>query len=278
MILGAAIDGAPMLFIMISAYRKPLWRTTLSEVRQRDAGSTMGLFWVLLAPALLLALYACVFIYIYKTVPAGMDKTTYLVQLFAGLLPFLAFSDGLVNGSGAFEQSRGAAQYRLSCRTRSAACGAFRSRGSSARIGAGGRLGDGNGPFAPGLVLLPLVLVLQVMFVCGVAWPLSLANLVLRDIQQVLTFLCTALMIVSPIAYAPDCGARTAEAARILKSALLFHSHLSKPGCSRQSAAYEYRGDNARPVGWRLPARFPPLPTGQTRVLGLCLTPRQLLF
>ncbi|HJY48429.1 MAG TPA: ABC transporter permease, partial [Stellaceae bacterium] len=55
-----------------------------------------------------------------------------------------------------------------------------------------------------GLVLLPVVLVLQVMFVCGVAWPLSLANLVLRDIQQVLTFLCTALMIVSPIAYAPD--------------------------------------------------------------------------
>src|SRR5260370_30492780 len=42
------------------------------------------------------------------------------------------------------------------------------------------------------------------MFLCGVAWPLSLANLVLRDIQQVLTFLCTALMIVSPIAYAPD--------------------------------------------------------------------------
>jgi lipopolysaccharide transport system permease protein len=42
------------------------------------------------------------------------------------------------------------------------------------------------------------------MFVCGVAWPLSLANLVLRDVQQILTFLCTALMIVSPIAYAPD--------------------------------------------------------------------------
>ena len=42
-------------FIMILAYRRPLWRTTLSEVRQRYAGSTMGLFWVLLAPGLLLA-------------------------------------------------------------------------------------------------------------------------------------------------------------------------------------------------------------------------------
>jgi len=55
-----------------------------------------------------------------------------------------------------------------------------------------------------GLLLLPFVLVLQIMFTCGVAWPLSLANLVLRDVQQMLTFLCTALMIVSPIAYSPD--------------------------------------------------------------------------
>ena len=38
--------------IMILAYRTPLWRTTVSEVRQRYAGSAMGLFWVALAPAL----------------------------------------------------------------------------------------------------------------------------------------------------------------------------------------------------------------------------------
>jgi lipopolysaccharide transport system permease protein len=55
-----------------------------------------------------------------------------------------------------------------------------------------------------GLLLVPVAFALQIMFVCGVAWPLSLANLVLRDVQQILTFLCTALMIVSPIAYAPD--------------------------------------------------------------------------
>jgi lipopolysaccharide transport system permease protein len=54
-----------------------------------------------------------------------------------------------------------------------------------------------------GLLLLPLVLALQLMFVAGLAWPLSLASLALRDIQQVLSFACTALMIMSPIAFAP---------------------------------------------------------------------------
>lgn len=207
MILGAAnptgVRRNP--FIMILAYRRPLWRTTLSEVRQRYAGSTMGLFWVLLAPGLLLALYACVFIYIYKTVPNGMDNTTYLVQLFAGLLPFLAFSDGLVNGSGAVLSNR-AVLLNTVYPAELVPLRAVLSGHAVAALGlvlvAGLSMATGHSLRA--MVLMPLVLVLQVMFVCGVAWPLSLANLVLRDIQQVLTFLCTALMIMSPIAFAPE--------------------------------------------------------------------------
>ena len=35
---------------LILLYRRALWRTTLNEVRQRYAGSTIGLFWVALAP------------------------------------------------------------------------------------------------------------------------------------------------------------------------------------------------------------------------------------
>jgi lipopolysaccharide transport system permease protein len=192
-------------FVMILAYRRPLWRTTVSEIRQRYAGSTMGLFWVALAPGLLLALYACVFIYIYKTVPDGMDTPTYLVQLFAGLLPFLAFSDGLLNGSGAILSNRAV----LLNTVYPAELVALRAVLSGHAVAALGLvlvavLAMATGHSLRGLVLLPLVLILQVMFVCGVAWPLSLANLVLRDIQQVLTFLCTALMIISPIAFAPD--------------------------------------------------------------------------
>ena len=192
-------------FTMILAYRVPLWRTTLSEIRQRYAGSAMGLFWVALAPGLLLALYACVFIYIYKVVPNGMDTTTYLVQLFAGLLPFLAFSDGLLNGSGAVLSNR-AVLLNTVYPAELVPLRAVLSGHAVAVLGmvlvAGLALATGH-PIR-GLVLVPIVLVLQIMFVCGVAWPLSLANLVLRDVQQVLTFLCTALMIVSPIAYAPD--------------------------------------------------------------------------
>jgi len=192
-------------FSMVLAYRTALWRTTISEVRQRYAGSTIGLFWVALAPGLLLALYACVFIYIYKTRPPGMDTTTYLVQLFAGLLPFLGFSDGLLSGAGAVISNRGvllntvypAELVSLRAVLTGHAVAVLGLGLVSALI-----LAVGHGSL--GLLLLPFVLALQVMFVCGIAWPLSLASLVLRDIQQVLAFVTTALMIVSPIAFAPQ--------------------------------------------------------------------------
>ena len=134
-----------------------------------------------------------------------MHTTTYLVQLFAGLLPFLAFSDGLLNGSGAVLSNR-AVLLNTVYPAELVSVRAVLSGHAVAALGlvlvAGFALATGH-PIQ-GLPLLPLVLVLQIMFVCGVSWPLSLANLVLRDIQQILTFLCTALMIVSPIAYAPD--------------------------------------------------------------------------
>jgi lipopolysaccharide transport system permease protein len=42
------------------------------------------------------------------------------------------------------------------------------------------------------------------VFVTGLAWTLSLANLVVRDVQHVVVFVSMALFIASPIAYTPD--------------------------------------------------------------------------
>ena len=112
-----------------------------------------------------------------------------------------------------------------------------------------------------GLLLLPLVLVLQVMFVCGVAWPLSLANLVLRDIQQVLTFLCTALMMVEPdrlyVGLAPGPLKLLVYLNPLSYFILTYRSLIL-----HAVAAREYLTDYAGPR-WRLSARFPPLPTAK---------------
>jgi lipopolysaccharide transport system permease protein len=50
------------------------------------------------------------------------------------------------------------------------------------------------------------------MFVTGIVWVLALASLVFRDIQQSLTFVTMALMVVTPIAYTVDMVPRAVRA------------------------------------------------------------------
>jgi lipopolysaccharide transport system permease protein len=52
-------------------------------------------------------------------------------------------------------------------------------------------------------LLVPLVMILQVMFVIGVVWVFSLAALIFRDIQHLLNYSLTMLMVITPIAYTP---------------------------------------------------------------------------
>ncbi|MBV8889987.1 MAG: ABC transporter permease [Alphaproteobacteria bacterium] len=190
---------------LVLLYRVALWRTTLSEVRQRYAGSVMGLFWLAIAPALLMCLYATTFVFIFKVKPAGMEIGAYLLQMFAGLLPLLGFSEALLSGSGSLTANRAVllntvypaelVSLRMVLSSHAAT-----TLGLALLMAATVIMGYGS----PALLLLPVVLALQIMFTTGLTWPLSLASLVLRDIQQVLAFLCTALMIASPIAYTID--------------------------------------------------------------------------
>jgi lipopolysaccharide transport system permease protein len=54
------------------------------------------------------------------------------------------------------------------------------------------------------VLFVPVFLLLAAVFVTGLAWMLSLANLVVRDVQQALGLVSMALIIASPIAYTPD--------------------------------------------------------------------------
>jgi len=42
------------------------------------------------------------------------------------------------------------------------------------------------------------------MATIGLVWALSLANLIMKDVQQILTYIIIMLLIASPIAYTPE--------------------------------------------------------------------------
>jgi lipopolysaccharide transport system permease protein len=53
------------------------------------------------------------------------------------------------------------------------------------------------------IIAIPYLILLQLMFTAGIVWFLSILNLLIKDIQQSLSFVTMLLMIMSPIAYTP---------------------------------------------------------------------------
>lgn len=192
-------------FVLLWRYRAILARTTWTSLRQNHAGSALGVAWLVLGPFVLIALYAVVYALIFRVRPPGMTQTGYVIHVVSGLLPFLGFAAALNAGTSALTANR---QLLLNTvfpaeliplRT---VLMSFVATAIGMLLVIGGAMLHGG--VALSWLLLPLVLGLQIMFVAGLVWMLSLLNLVIRDVQQLLPPLTLALLIVTPIAYTQD--------------------------------------------------------------------------
>jgi lipopolysaccharide transport system permease protein len=175
------------------------------ELRSLYAGSLLGLFWVVVGPIVLLSLYAVIYIFIFRIRPTTLSQGMYVLHIFSGLVPFMAFSASLFAGSTSLSLNK---QVLLNTVFPAELVPLRAVLVNSVTIVSGLAvvclLGAFLGQLSAWVLLLPLIIVLQVMFVAGLVWILSLANLVLRDIQPILTFVLLALLIATPIAYTPD--------------------------------------------------------------------------
>ena len=190
---------------LIAGRRFILASTTITELRRRYAGSVFGPTWVVLGPALLMALYTVIYAVVFRVRPLDFSQADYIIYIFCGLVPYLGFSEALLSGSTSLSANK-----EMLLNTMFPAdlvpLRAVLIASVSTVVGLL-LLVVGNGAighFSWTLLLVPVVVVLQVAFVTGVVWVLSLANLVMRDIQQFLVYLNVVLLIASPIAYTPS--------------------------------------------------------------------------
>ena len=174
----------------LRTHRKLLWRSTRNQIRVRYAGSILGVSWVVLAPALLLTVYGVVYLEVYKVRAPGLSATAFVLYIFAGLVPFLMTAQALTEGASSLVDNPALltntvfpidlAPVRAVLSTLPVLL-----VGMSAVLVGSAAAGYADWP----LVLLPAVILLQVMALVGVAWFLSLATVVARDIQYVITIL-----------------------------------------------------------------------------------------
>jgi lipopolysaccharide transport system permease protein len=199
------IGSVNSAFALILSRRRLLYRTTVGEIRRRFAGSLLGASWLLLGPLILVVLYAVVYGVVFRLRPPELSPNEYTVYILAGLIPFLAFTDSLTSGSTSLSVQRDVllntvfpaelVPFRAVLVAFVAPCiGIILVLLADSAIGR----------ISPWSLLVPVVLALLVLFVAGIVWLLSLANLVVRDVQHVLTYVSMILLVTSPIAYTPS--------------------------------------------------------------------------
>ncbi|MHC5113738.1 MAG: ABC transporter permease [Planctomycetota bacterium] len=197
-----SVLAAPRL---LTRHWRLLVKSTLVEVRKTYAGSVLGIAWVILGPALLLTLYTIIYAVIFKVRPIGLSVSEYIMYVFAGLVPFLAFATALPMGSASLSKDR---QILLNTVFPAELLPARAVLVASTSLPVGlGIVLIGDAVLASAtwhMVLIPIVVVLQVMFTCGLLWVLSLLTLLVRDVEHAIQYVVIALLIITPIAYTPD--------------------------------------------------------------------------
>lgn len=195
--------GAP--FRLILRHRRLLTAAVLSEIRKRYAGSILGLGWAALAPLLMLAIYATVYVMIYRLQSPSLPQHLYILYIFCGLVPFLGLSEGLSAGTSSISGNKSLLLNTvfpaelITIRTVLAAQTSFIA-GMIMLLAATAYYGTPS----PLMFLIPVLMLLQIGFLIGISWFLSLLSLALKDIQQIIIILIMLLMVISPIAYTLD--------------------------------------------------------------------------
>lgn len=186
-------------------HRRMLRDGVVQSIRERHAGSVLGLGWLVVGPMLLLSLYAILYTLVFQVRPIGLTVIDYILYIFSGLIPFISFSQALSAGTAALGQHQALLLNRM---FPAELIPAREVLAASTFLVAGGaliltfKLVTGN--FSWAWLLLPVIVVLMTMATVGVVWGLSLANLLVKDVQQMLGYIIIMILIASPIAYTPD--------------------------------------------------------------------------
>jgi lipopolysaccharide transport system permease protein len=188
----------PLLF----RYRWVLSSMIGREIASRYAGSMLGLIWLIAYPLAFLAIYSFVFLRIFTLQGPKMPANEYLLLIYCGLIPFLAISECMSTTNSAVVANRDIITGTLF----PAELLPVRYAGASLAVLVIGMLLLVPAAWTQGFIFwsqaaIPLVIVLQFIFMIGIGWIFSTIYVFFRDFGQIVSLLILMLMLLSPIAF-----------------------------------------------------------------------------
>lgn len=205
---GPLFASPAQVFIAGWRHRALILRLARREIEARYRGSMLGVFWALVVPLLLLAVYTVVFSTIF---PARWSFATgghahFALILFSGLILFNVFAEVVNRAPGLlFENITYVKKVVFPLEVLpwvSVTVALFNAAVSSAAFLAGYLLLVGAPP--PTAAVFPLLLLPLVLLAVGASWFLSALGVYLRDIQQFVPVIVTVLLYLNPVFYPLD--------------------------------------------------------------------------
>ncbi len=174
------------------------------DLALRYRGSIFGIFWSLLNPLAMLALYTFVFSVILK-VKFGVNGGTsaFALYLFCGMLPWLAFSEGVSRSTSVIIENTNLVKkvvFPLEILPLNVVLAAVVTQGIGTLVLLAAVLIKGV-PISWTWLLAPLLLIPQLCWTLGIGWLLASMGVFVRDVGQFIGLALTAWMFMTPIMY-----------------------------------------------------------------------------
>lgn len=188
----------------LTARRELIWYLTVDALKKQFSGSVLGLWWVLIKPLFLVGLYAFVFTVVFHPVQGNGQGHAYWIVLLTGLAPWLLLAEPLTAASGAIAANAPLLNKVVFptevfpvCRVLSAAMS-----GLAVLVVLTGVLAW-EGTLGLWAWALPVAILIQLIYVMGLAWSLAAVCVTVPDFRQALPFLLNIWMFASPVVYLP---------------------------------------------------------------------------
>ena len=182
-----------------------LFSLTAREIESRYRGSLLGLFWSVLNPLFMMAVYTFVFAVVMKARWGQGDASTtqFALVIFAGLTTFNLFAEVVSRAPAPVTLQPNLVKkvvFPLEILPVVALGGALFQGGVAALILIAFQIAIGSG-FHWAALLLPLLVLPLCLFTLGLSWFLAAFGVYVRDVGQIMPPIVTALMFLTPIFY-----------------------------------------------------------------------------
>lgn len=182
-----------------------LFATAWIELRKRFAGTFLGPLWLVLYPSLFLSMYMFLYMVVFKVRYPDLGEFSYVVFIFCGLVPYLALMESASQATGVIRQNIHLIKnVMVPVQLIPARVALMAMIAQLPGLGILIVLSAIDQNLSWKIALLPVILIVQFVFLLGVAFHLAALGGLLPDLQNGINIILIFLLFISPIAFPPD--------------------------------------------------------------------------